>query len=289
MKRLKQDEVELYFKQEGYELLSIYKNNRTPLVLKCPQGHIFDTMTFWSFKKGCRCPVCSRKIKLTYEFVKSEFEKEGYKLISDKYLNANSKLLVECPLGHKWEVTYGHFYDGKRCGICANNKKLDYNYIFEKFKERGYELLSKSYKNAQSRLVVKCPNGHITNTITWNNFKRGQGCKMCLEKSNGENIIETFLLKQNIKYKREYRFDDCKYKYRLPFDFYLPEYNTCVEYDGKQHYEPIDYFGGEKAFKETKKRDDVKNNYCQKNNIKLIRIPYWEFDNIENILEKELL
>ena len=90
-------------------------------------------------------------------------------------------------------------------------------------------------------------------------------------------------------YIREYRFDNCKYKYRLPFDFYLTEYNICIEYDGKQYYEPVEYFGGEKAFKETKKRDATKNNYCQNNDIKLIRIPYWEFDNIENILEKELL
>ena len=289
MRRFKQDEVELYFKQEGYELLSTYKNNRTPLVLKCPKGHIFDTMTFWSFKKGCRCPVCSRKIKLTYGFVKSEFEKENYKLISDKYVNANSKLLVKCPLGHEWEVTYAHFYDGKRCGVCANNKRLNYDYISQKFKERGYELLSKSYKNAQSKLVVKCSNGHITDTITWNNFQRGQGCKMCLEKSNGESAIERFLSKHNIKYQREYRFKDCKYKYRLPFDFYLVEHNICIEYDGVQHFKTIDYFGGEEALKETNERDKIKDNYCKTNNIKLIRVPYWEFNNIENILEKELL
>lgn len=223
MKRWKQDDVELYFKQKGYELLSTYKNNRTPLVIKCPKGHIFDTMTFWSFQKGCRCPVCSRKIKLTYEFVKSEFEREGYELISKEYKNANSKVLTICPEGHEWEVTYAHFYDGKRCGVCSNNKKLEYDFVFSEFQKRGYRLISEKYKNAQSRLIVECPNGHITNTITWNNFQRGQGCKMCLEKSNGENVIERFLLKYGLKYEREYRFDDCKYKYRLPFDFYIPD------------------------------------------------------------------
>ena len=74
----------------------------------------------------------------------------------------------------------------------------------------------------------------------------------------------------------------------LPFDFYLPDYNTCIEYDGIQHFEVVDYFGGLDGFITTKIRDTIKNEYCKSKNIKLIRIPYWGFDNIENILKKEL-
>ena len=77
-----------------------------------------------------------------------------------------------------------------------------------------------------------------------------------------------------------------KYKYILRFDFFLPEFNICIEYNGKQHYEPIDYFGGEKTFKYTLKNDKIKIDYCKKNNILLHIIRYDE--NIEERM-KEIL
>ena len=76
--------------------------------------------------------------------------------------------------------------------------------------------------------------------------------------------------------------------WELPFDFYLPKYNICIEYDGQQHYK-IDCFNNTLLdLMNLRYRDDIKTNYCQQNNIKLIRIPYWDFDNIESILIKEL-
>ena len=74
----------------------------------------------------------------------------------------------------------------------------------------------------------------------------------------------------------------------LPFDFYLPNYNICIEYDGEQHFKPIKYFGGQKAFQSQQQKDEIKNKYCQDNKIKLIRISYMDYDNIEKILNKEL-
>ena len=121
-RKCSQQEVEEYYKQFGYEILEEYKNNRTPLKMKCPLGHITKSMTYWSFKKGNRCPECSRRLKLTYEYVKNQFENEGYKMISKEYINANIKLEVRCPKGHNWKTTYGHFYDGKRCPHCKTSK-----------------------------------------------------------------------------------------------------------------------------------------------------------------------
>ena len=71
----------------------------------------------------------------------------------------------------------------------------------------------------------------------------------------------------------------------MPFDFYLPQYNICIEYDGEFHYKMI---MGYDEFINQKIRDTIKTVYCKENNIKLIIIPYWEFNNIENILIKEL-
>ena len=97
-----------------------------------------------------------------------------------------------------------------------------------------------------------------------------------------------YLDSRNIKYESQYKFNDCKSKTKLPFDFYIPSKNIVIEYDGRQHFEPIDYFGGFNSFVEGKIRDTIKTIYCKENNIKLIRIAYWDFDNIEEILEKEL-
>lgn len=120
-----------------------------------------------------------------------------------------------------------------------------------------------------------------------NSHKKGTRCPYCHEFS-GEKEISKILSKMNIKYKIQYKFEDCSYKSHLKFDFYLPDYNCCIEYDGIQHFEIVEWFGGLDSFIKTKIRDTVKNEYCKKNNIKLIRIPYWEFDNIENIIVNEL-
>lgn len=74
----------------------------------------------------------------------------------------------------------------------------------------------------------------------------------------------------------------------MRFDFYLPDHNTCIEYDGIQHFKIIEYFGGRSGFMKQKHRDKIKNNYCKENNIKLLRISYNDFNNINNILKNSI-
>ena len=94
-------------------------------------------------------------------------------------------------------------------------------------------------------------------------------------------------------FKREKTFDDCKDKNLLRFDFYIEKYNLCVEFDGEQHDRKVRFRGqseedAEKSFEGTKRRDKIKNEYCKKKNICLLRIPYTEIKNIEDILRKKL-
>lgn len=89
-----------------------------------------------------------------------------------------------------------------------------------------------------------------------------------------------------VKYMQQKAFDDCCDIKPLPFDFYLPEYNCCIEYDGEQHYRAVDYFGGEDGFKKTVAHDNIKNDYCKNNDIKLLRIPYYA--NVEEELNNFL-
>lgn len=121
-----------------------------------------------------------------------------------------------------------------------------------------------------------------------NTHRRGSGCSIC-KISRGELKIEQYLKENNIKYKIQKRFKHCKNKNRLPFDFYLSEYNICIEYDGELHYKKSRRYNAEYKLKQTKINDKIKTKYCKDSNIKLIRIPYWEFKNIENKLKMELL
>lgn len=109
------------------------------------------------------------------------------------------------------------------------------------------------------------------------------------EKSKGEKVISEFLNNNNLQFSKEYTFEDCKGKRRvLPFDFYLPKYNICIEFDGKQHYK-LDSFNHRLSdLMDRKYIDNIKTNYCKMNSIKLIRIPYWEIDNIEEILNRKI-
>jgi len=112
----------------------------------------------------------------------------------------------------------------------------------------------------------------------------GCGCPYCRE-SKGEIKLCKLLSVNNIKYIRQYKFDECKYIKKLPFDFYLPEYHICIEYNGRQHYEPVEAFGGEKEYENVKLRDEKKKEYCKNNNIKLIVFKYDQsLDDIKNIL-----
>lgn len=133
--------------------------------------------------------------------------------------------------------------------------------------------------------------GHLW-TASLGNLKSGTACPHC-KKSHGEQIIEQWLLNNQIIYFREYRFDNCKYKRSLPFDFYLPDYNMCIEYQGIQHYKPCTFNGisteqSELNLKLQKEKDIIKKQYCLNNNIIFLEISYVDFENIHNILQDKI-
>ena len=117
------------------------------------------------------------------------------------------------------------------------------------------------------------------------------GCPSCSSLANpkGEKTISKFLEKNNIKFFRQKTFEKCFDKRLLRFDFYIPLANICIEYNGRQHYEPIEYFGGDDAFEDRKNKDKIKSGFCKKNKIRLLEISYLDFKNIEKILKGIIL
>ena len=99
-------------------------------------------------------------------------------------------------------------------------------------------------------------------------------------------MISQILDKLNIKYSRQQKFDGCKNKYRLRFDFYLPEHNACIEFDGIQHSKSTPLFGGADALTYQQNNDFIKNSYCKNNGINLIRVSHQEPDPEAFLIEK---
>ena len=142
------------------------------------------------------------------------------------------------------------------------------------------------YINTDTPILHQCKLcGHLWH-IKPNHTLSGHGCPICNE-SRGEKCIALWLQEHGLQYITQYKFHECRDKLPLPFDFYLPQYNICVEYDGEQHFKPKDWFGGEDAFNVLRYHDEIKNNYCRENKITLIRIAYNQ--NIIEELNKILL
>jgi len=203
------DYVKNFIEANGHKLVSnSYTNNHTKLLIVCPNGHEYN-VTLGNFKQGKRCPICFGNKKLTYEYVKSFIESTGYTVLSDTYINNRTKLMVRCDKGHEYGVTFNNFKIGQRCSACAGNKKLVYDYIKKYIEDTGYTLISDDYKEANSKLYVRCPKGHEY-TPTFGNFYRGQRCPTCAGKSKEKwsTIVELFnrenykLLSKETDYRR---------------------------------------------------------------------------------------
>ena len=140
-----------------------------------------------------------------------------------------------------------------------------------------------------SEVYVKHKNcGHIFKK-RWRTIMQSQGVK-CPECNPMDSVgvveIMKYLEDNNIEYIREKTFDECRYLRKLFFDFYLPKYNACIEFDGMQHFRESKLLGGRENLELTKKRDNIKNEFCKKNNIPLKRIRYNQVKQIKSILDK---
>ena len=146
------------------------------------------------------------------------------------------------------------------------------------------------YVDVRTPLPIVCPiHGVFLQAPRAHIRKGGAGswCPLCKE-SKGEKKIAAWLVAREISISREHSFEGCRYVNLLRFDFYLPQHNVCIEYDGEHHYVDNDQWLGAGKLAETKKRDAIKDQYCKDNGIRLIRISYKEFDLIEEILTKAL-
>jgi hypothetical protein len=203
------------------------------------------------------------------------------------YINNKCKVDIICPTHGKFNQRVTDHINGKHgCPECTmetlrmttdefiNKAKLVHG---DKF---IYDKVKINFKSNKDYIPIICPI-HGTFKQRVNSHLSGNGCPICNE-PKGEINVKYYLNKSNINFIQQHKFADCKNINPLPFDFYLPDYNTCIEFNGTQHYRPVKWFGGPNAFNQQIKRDKIKMEYCQNKNIPLIIIKYDE--NIEKVL-----
>jgi hypothetical protein len=271
---------------------NVYINSHSLLKLKCNIDEYQWQVTYASFiihQTGC--PKCGKTLKFSekevLEKIKEKCKEKNYEFIEwigGEYKNTeDSKMILRCLNdNYCWETSYHSFIRRQTgCPKCAkrplittniasqiiNQICVDKNFTFIGFKNGVYN-------NINTRLIMQCNKCNREWEVSYTKLiHKGTGCPYCIE-SAGENKIFKFLKDKNVKFYRQHRFDNCRNKRKLPFDFYLPDYNICIEYDGEQHFVAKENWNTPEELAYIQKNDKIKSNYCKKYKIKLLRISY---------------
>lgn len=266
----------------------IYKNQKTKIKIICPIHGEFEQLPD-DHLNGCGCPKCAGNLKFTQE---EFFEKanrihgNNYNFSQFEYKGYYEKGKVICnKCGKTFYISAGNFLNGKGCSECNNKeagkrRRLEIDKFIEfsrKVHGDKYDYSKVKYINSITKVEIICPIHGPFFQIPTNHIYNEQGCPIC-SSSKGERQIAKYLEEKGIKFEQQKTFEGCIYKKPLRFDFYLPDYNLIIEYNGIQHYEDI--FKDPIEFNNVKNRDKYKKDFCRKNGINLLVIKYTE--NIKN-------
>ena len=281
----------------GEDVIKDGKRRRVRWHCLCNCGNEFDVISDNLKKRpNMACRECANKKIADSQRSNHIGEKYGKLTIVDIIpSDGPTKVKCICDCGNQYigcqsDIVNGHT---KSCGCLQreitslSNTKNWSGHIAES----GVEFVKQHKMNNKGQWVweCKCPLcGNIFYELPAkvnNGHTSSCGCQL---QSFGEIYIQSILKNMNVYFIPQYTFADCKYINTLHFDFAIFDNDKLlglVEYDGRQHFEPIEFFGGQNGFEQTKKRDEIKNTYCNDNSIPLLRIPYTlSFDEIKKEL-----
>ena len=282
---------------------SHYVRGRDKVKIICPFHGEFE-QNAQHHMNGSECPKCmnqeasTRQSLGTDEFIKRSIKRHGNKYDYSKtvYRSNMTPVTIICKKHGEFSQYPKIHMDGSICPKCSGRNKDTKDFIDQAKKTHGekYDYSMTEYKGARQKVFIGCPI-HGTFLQDAANHLNGAGCPSCKE-SKGEKLLSELLKNLNILFERQKTFIDCTNEpgigvqcKKLPYDFYIPSMNAVIEYDGEQHFMPVTAFGGQPAFERLQRLDKIRNQYCKKNGIKLIRIPYtMNKEEIEPYILKEL-
>lgn len=265
-------------------------------------------MSWGKIKQGQGCPYCAGRrtnkynnlVYLNPELASQWHPNKNKELSPDEVTIGSYKIVWWlCSIcGYEWCTTVFNRSRGRGCPSCSGFVVTDNNRLSLKYPElvedwdfikNGDLLPSNVSFGSEKKVWWKCKVcGYEWEAIIYSR-SCGNGCSECAS-SKGEKRVVKFLNENYISYTPQYRFTDCRNKKPLPFDFYLLDYKTLIEYQGIQHYKEVykNFWGGKVTLADRQRNDKIKLDYCKNNNIPLLVIPYWDFNNIETILQEYL-
>lgn len=291
-KKLTNDEFikianEIHNNKYDYSLVE-YINSHSKIKIICQEHNEFKQNPNNHLSgQGCRLCYDKKNTLSNEEFIERvkliHGDKYDYSLVD--YTHNMDKIKIICHEHGIFEQRASGHLSGKRCLKCViKEQTLTTKEFIKRAKEvhgDKYDYSLANYINDKIKISIICSKHGEFNQKP-SNHTQGQGCPVCKE-SRGEKEIRDILKENAIIFENQKKFDDCRNINPLPFDFYLPEYNICIEYNGRQHYQTVsnNFFGDEEQLMQTQKRDKIKYHYCKNNDIKLVVIKY-----DENISEK---
>ena len=283
-----------------------YVNSKTKVCIICKQcGHEF-WQTPNNHLRGYGCEYCIRKVTDLKSFIQVSniVHNNKYDYSKSKYNDYDKPICIICHEKDENGVEHGEFWqtphdhrNGRGCKKCGILKtKLKQMLTKEEFIEKArkihgdkYDYSKIEYKGAYVPICIICHkknrNGveHGEFWQTPHAHLNGNGCPTCKE-SRCEKYIRVCLLEQNIKFIPQCNKQTFDWLGKQSLDFYLPDYNIAIECQGRQHFEPVNFFGGKNGFINNKENDIKKRKLCTEHNIKIL---YFAIDKrCENYLDK---
>ena len=272
-----------------------YKRQKDKLNFICECGEFFSTSMDAFIRKNVRqCNKCGYKngakknarthdefIKIAESVLGSDF------IITDgEYKNQKSVFTIfhkKCEKEFK-RTASKILTSNNECGVCGSNIKRRLEDVQNEINSFSDEIEVVDYFGTDDVVVkhIVCETT-VSRPMTELRKHRGFHCPKC-KSSYGSRTIEKYLSEHKIDYIKEHVFPKCKNIKMLPFDFYLPDFNMCIEFDGEHHDRALHHWGGEEKFNRVQTNDNIKNVFCDENNIHLLRIKYKDQDKIEEIL-----
>lgn len=298
-----QEDVIRDITSKGFEILEYV--NRENIFTKDADGYLYK-INYHNFIKG-QTPHMLMKNPFALENLKRylSINYPYFECLETEYHTCKTKMRFIC---HKHEdkgiqlktpdkiINKEHVcrYCGYENG--ARTRLVDESLFIKKCDELSLEYVGRTIINNNSHILFICPK-HRDKGVqhsSWTNFKRcTNGCIHC-SSSSGEIKIRKELTSLGYQFDEQYQMEGCVSKRNLKFDFFIPKLNLAIEYDGQQHFEPVDFSGkgyesALEIYHNTMMRDRIKNDFCANNNIRLLRIPYTEYENIHDILVNNLV
>lgn len=271
-------------------ILGEYKNARKKLEWKCAICKTTNQNDPNSLLSGAGCPKCvlkkqSESQRKTDEMFKEEiFELVGNEYtVFGKYTHTDKDVeFIHEKCGHHFKSRPHNFLKGTRCPKCNGGvRRKDTEYFKEEVSEltNGEYIFAGKYTvNSKTYRFVHKKCGLPFRTSADSFLNQGTRCPNCHFMSKGELEIFKILNSMKIDFIQQKTFEDLRDVRPLRYDFFLPDYNLCIEFDGSQHFEPKKHWGGLVEFENIKRKDEMKNKYCEDNGIGLLRINYKEKD-----------